>query len=652
MERMSFSGLMQVFLHYAGERYSEDRLKVWVCNEGVFGVYDRGNFHKSVKSDKPLTKKIYDYYEDESCLQFVSEDAEEYLLSKIPSVTGLMEAIHYAVLADDSILPVTREELLSGADAEIVAKVLRFAVIRQNKEKTDASPDVEHLLEDVEVPKRTEIFIGRNRELEELSARLDVERQIYVIGVGGVGKSELVQEYARRHQGEYRNTIYLTYQGSVRNTIANIRLRGDALTQVNRNYERNIRLLRSMGEDSLLIMDNLDELPEKSGDLAVLEKLKCRVIVTTRLKAWKTGVFYLDMIDNRQELLELFYSYCPQKWAGEERYVWDLIELVHHHTYAVQLLALTVREGYRTCEELAAYIRREGLDFPNDIFVETNKDGKYDWKPFYQMLDGLFRLQHMNQSTQNGLINFTLMPETGIKKRQFILWSGMGWETQLLVRLGWIQEDEETSKLYIHGLVREMVWDSLKPDLPQYYHTIEAILKTEKQFAQQYRLEDYEDAWDVAACLPQVRKLLMQNTKYFEVYFYLMLLEIYSVRVCFQSVRRLYEAKYVASEVQNEAYQMQMRKEQLDDLAKWLRVRKDACEWVIQEGERWLNCINLHYNELYCEVKEEWEKLLQMQEQCSRELNRRLIGASHGALMIVRPKGRHSKGKTRPSKKR
>jgi hypothetical protein len=39
-----------------------------------------------------------------------------------------------------------------------------------------------------------------------------------------------------------------------------------------------------MKEDSLLIIDNLDELPEKSGDLKLLEKLNCHVLVTTRLK--------------------------------------------------------------------------------------------------------------------------------------------------------------------------------------------------------------------------------------------------------------------------------------------------------------------------------------------------------------------------------
>ena len=162
-----------------------------------------------------------------------------------------------------------------------------------------------------------------------------------------------------------------------------------------------------------------------------------------------------------------------------------------------------------------------------------------------------------------------------------------------------------TEKLYIHGLVREMVWDSLNPDLEQFYRTIEGILATEKQFAEQYSLEDYEDAWDVAACQPQIRKLLLRNTQYFEIYFYLMLFEILAMRVCYQSVKRLYEAKTVSSDTQREAYLLQMRKEQLDDLNQQLLPREQQYEWAIREGARLLNCINVHYNELHRQAKEE-----------------------------------------------
>lgn len=650
MEQLSFGGVMQVILSHTGTRFSEDRLKVWACNEAVFGVYDRGNFHKSVKSNKPLSKKIYDYYEDSSCVTFVAEDVEEHLLGRIPSVSELMEALRQLVLVDDSVLPDTKEELLSGTDAEVVARVLRYAIIRQSKEKADASPEVEHLLEDVEVPKRTEVFVGRKTELAELSSRLDEERRVYVIGVGGVGKSELVQEYARRNRKAYKNILYLTYQGSVRSTIGGMRMKGDTVTQAGRNFERNLRLLRSLREDSLVIVDNMDELPEKSGDLTVLEKLKCKVIVTTRLKAWKRGAFFLDMIDNREELLELFYSYCPRSQAGEKEHVWELIELVHHHTYAIQLLALTVKEGYKTSAELAVYIREEGLAFSIDIFVETNKDGQYDWKPFYQLLDGLFRLQELSDRVQYGLINFSLMPENGIKKRQFVLWSQMILETQTLIRLGWIQEDEETQKLYIHGLVREMVVCDLQPTLAQCEDTINAVLDTMEKYSRGFPTEETEEVNDALGCLVHIKKVVQKKLLIVS-NLYMTLFSLYSARIAYNGIEQQYRERFGEDGELDEINTLRMKQEQLNQLEPFIR---DSAKYEkgLRDEAKWYEKGSDDFRALFDRAAEEWRDFQRLYRDCSAELNAGAQRASHASRKVLTMPGKHAGGKMRASRQR
>lgn len=507
-----------------------------------------------------------------------------------------------------------------------------------------------HLLEDVEIPKRTEVFIGRKTELKELSQRLEEENRVYVIGVGGVGKSELVQEYARKSRKMHKNLLYLTYQGSVRSTIGSVRMKGDALTSSGRNFERNLRLLRSLREDSLIIVDNLDELPEKSGDLAVLDKLRCKVIVTTRLKAWKRGTLFLDMMDNREELLELFYSYCPKNRAGEEEHVWDLIELVHRHTYAVQLLALTVREGYKTSAELAVYIREEGLAFSNDIFVETNKDGKYDWKPFYQLLDGLFRLQELNEKMQYGLINFSLMPESGIRKRQFMLWSQMVFETQVLVRLGWIQEDEETEKLYIHGLVREMVQSTFQPTLAQCEDTINAVLDTLEIYSKGFSVDKMGDINDVLGCIAYIQKvvqkklLIVSNP-------YIILFSLYSARIAYHSIERQYCEKYGQDGELSEVNMLRMKQEQLNQLEPFIRDSKKY-EKGLRDEAKWYQNGSEDFCALFDRAVEEWRDFQRLYQDCRSELRIGEQRASHGAKKAMTKPGKHAGGKVRSSGKK
>lgn len=390
---LNFSTVARCLLDCGGKEYTITRMRKWICDDVGNGMTcDPSDFSNSINKGKPVVGFAYDYYENAQNLPAIIESIQKNVIDVIPSVSALMEGLRSEVYRDASILPETADELLSGTDAEIVAKILRYAIIRQTQEKKKTFYPIEDVFEDVDVPTRAPKVIGRGRELAELHERLTSDGKAFVIGIGGVGKSELVQEYARKYAKQYTNCIYLTYQDSIHNTISALRIKNEPETANPKNFERNLRLLRGMGTDSLLIIDNLDELPEKSKDLSLLNKFRCHVLVTTRLKTWGKYGYYLDMLNDRATLLELFHTYCPKRLAGNEDDVWELIELVHLHTYAIQLLALTVKEGYRSSKELAQYIREQGLAFPNSIFIETNKDGNYNWKLFYDLLDGLFAL--------------------------------------------------------------------------------------------------------------------------------------------------------------------------------------------------------------------------------------------------------------------
>jgi hypothetical protein len=645
---LNFSTVAHCILNCAGKGYTVARMRQWICDDVGFGIVcDPSDFSNSINKGKPIVGFAYDYYENAQNLPAITDSIQKNVIDVVPSIAVLMDTLKSEVYKDASILPEVAEELLTGTNAEIAAKILRYSIIRQTKEKQKLSPIVEEMLEDVEVPSRAPKMIGRESELEIIRERLTADKKLFVIGVGGVGKSELVQNYARKYAKQYTNHIYLTYQKSIHTTIASIRLKNEPETANPKNFERNLRLLRSMKEDSLLIIDNLDELPEKSGDLKLLEKLNCHVLVTTRLKTRGKYGFFLDMINNRDDLLNLFYTYCPKQLAGNEEDVWQLIELVHHHTYAVQLLALTVKAGYRTSGELAGYISEQGLAFPNSIFVETNKDGNYDWKPFYDLLDGLFALQGLNEQTQNGLINFSIMPETGVRKRQFMLWTQMIVETQSLVRLGWLQEDENTGKLYIHGLVRDMVTESLHPTVEKCSLTIDAILETCYQYSRNYCLEDYENSIEALACKPYIIKLMNHNLTIYN-NIYLTLFSLYGLRIQYEASKKLYEAKKASTGAQEEAYLMQMKKEQLDDLREWdLKIRK-YCGEKLERGQQYCALNNELYNDLYSRAVEEFAELERIYQQCKTDLNHLIQTASYGTLMKIRTKGKHSKGRNKP----
>lgn len=140
-----------------------------------------------------------------------------------------------------------------------------------------------------------EIFKGREAEIAEaVSAFRDGKRAVILSGLGGVGKTTLATEIARRLEeegylrcpqivsvrelGERRDGLYtvvssVSYDKSVYDSLA-------ALSERDR-YERKLAALASLPETVLLLIDNYNVLAEENIR-AALTKLHCRLLITTR----------------------------------------------------------------------------------------------------------------------------------------------------------------------------------------------------------------------------------------------------------------------------------------------------------------------------------------------------------------------------------
>ena len=145
-----------------------------------------------------------------------------------------------------------------------------------------------------DLPER-EIFHGREEEIEAaVNAFESGKRAVVLSGLGGVGKTTLAVEIARRLEdggylrcpqvvsvrelGERRDGLYtvvssVSYDKSVYDSLA-------ALSERDR-YERKLAALASLPETVLLLIDNYNVLAEENIRTA-LSKLRCRLLITTR----------------------------------------------------------------------------------------------------------------------------------------------------------------------------------------------------------------------------------------------------------------------------------------------------------------------------------------------------------------------------------
>ena len=169
------------------------------------------------------------------------------------------------------------------------------------------SPVASDRIFDGVVPKPCKHFCGRENELNELHELLSEHNKVFVSGIAGIGKSEFVKAYAAAHSKDYTNILYFNYRGSLQNLIADMDFADDMASEDEQaRFKKHNRFLRSLKEDTLLIIDNFNTTATDEPVLDVLMKYNCRIIFTTRSRFESGQTYELCEISDIETLLELF----------------------------------------------------------------------------------------------------------------------------------------------------------------------------------------------------------------------------------------------------------------------------------------------------------------------------------------------------------
>ena len=145
------------------------------------------------------------------------------------------------------------------------------------------------------IPERPEYFTGREKDLHAVVNSVLEHRLTTVTGIGGMGKSELCREAGRwfAERGSFAGGITFVKLGAV-HRAEKARLDIAVALEIDpREAETPDGLARALADDSLLILDELDEMVHQDGSAtrALLEGLvghgKARILIASR---YLTGV--------------------------------------------------------------------------------------------------------------------------------------------------------------------------------------------------------------------------------------------------------------------------------------------------------------------------------------------------------------------------
>ena len=299
---------------------------------------------------------------------------------------------------------------------------------------------------------------------------------MFLHGIPGIGKSELAKAYARRYEKEYTNILYIPYDGSLWDAIIDLDFADDLPDEDEKTrFKRHNRLLKSLKEDTLLIIDNFNEADDPR--LAMLLGYRCRILITTRNRFEDQTCLELQELDEDAllRLVQWFYGEA----AANRAIVAQIADAVHRHTFAVELAARLLESGLLDPDELLAKLQAEktGMDAADKI--RTAKDGRKDKATYHDHIRTLFALFRLSPAEQDILRNMSLMPMTGIPIRLFALWLRLddGNGISDLVERGLIQP-VPGRQIAMHPMIREVAAGEFSPSVRSCSKLVDALHQT------------------------------------------------------------------------------------------------------------------------------------------------------------------------------
>ncbi len=438
--------------------------------------FDNGQINRWIKGLAAVSPKIAEFYQRKYAAESLVSDIETLILPILYDTDMAAENIYSLVMNDISISEQKRNELTADYPEDIVAfmaTAIIFAISRKFKKRDikslalgTLSPIVSDMIFDGEVPKPCKHFCGRDTELESLHELLNTHNKVFIHGIAGIGKSEFAKAYANTYKKDYTNILYFQYGGSLQKMIADMDFAddnsGDDETE---RFRKHNRFLRSLKDDTLIIVDNFNTTASKETKLDILMKYNCRVIFTTR-SSFEIGTTFklteISDIDILVSLAEKFYSNLD---SNRETVV-KIIEAVHCHTLAVEMSARLLQKGMLEPDELLSALLSSSANPDSTDKIGINKDGVNTKATYYNHIRTLFSLYLLDEDKQSIMRCMAFVPQTGVRGRMFARWLGLNAMDDIneLVELGFIT-NPEMDKISLLPMVGDVAVEDLCPSV-------------------------------------------------------------------------------------------------------------------------------------------------------------------------------------------
>lgn len=432
LERFEFRTVMQILKEYKKRSVSVTDLCAALLGSFLLTgqVPDETAYIKWMNGMEAVPEKIVEFYRQTENQKRMREDILENVFPMLVEYENVMDQIRKLILGDFTTFR-SRKKLLKDYGLETDGQMAAFltgAVCysmnrpfhkhKRTDEKAKRSLPVSENIILRRVPLPCPAFCGRDDELQELHRKLMEEERVTLTGIPGIGKSELAREYARIHRDDYTNILYFSYKGDLKKMFRDLPFVTDVGISGYRKLQDHLNFFRCLLPDTLLIIDNMDTAPEDDPFLQDILGLHCRVLITTRNPDLAENQMELTEIRESDGLLKLVHYYFGKNGRYDE-IIRQITDLLHGHTFAVELAARLLAVGVLEPDRLLEKIKEQNIALDSTDRIRTEKDGQPRRGTYYEHLRLLFSLFHLREE-ETDILRFLSLTGEYMVPRSFL----------------------------------------------------------------------------------------------------------------------------------------------------------------------------------------------------------------------------------------
>lgn len=374
----------------------------------------------------------------------------------------------------------------AGITSEKADEYIKIICEEQNQYETN---NTSTLMQST-LPER-EAIVGRDKEFANLKQQFDKFNNVFLYGVGGIGKSIIAREYMYMVRDEYDIIIYAYVDDTLQNLIcnddafliSNMQYRQEKYGKRRHYFTKKLEIINKQAQNSkiLLVIDDFNNSQDR--DLQLILDIPCHKLFTSRInpEKWSDKSFYKQISGieikelDRNKLFDFYTLYSGSKNLTDslKNKLYDYYDRVNGHPLKLKVMIKNNND------EISAAITN-GIDI-----LSSHKLKKIE---------------------KDVLMYLSILPVTGIFKSLFLDITDIDAEVietlknQSLVQS--LYENEHMQEIIsLHPVVAENVRANYSPNvnncnffirkLGEYMDGTKGVITWERTYTENRRLEPY-----------------------------------------------------------------------------------------------------------------------------------------------------------------